>query len=104
MKKGKKVGHNKSQKSALSGAIRDLETEIKRLNKEKNDLKRSVSSTSSAIEGDREQEKVLQQKIARLLEREAKLNQKKKNLQGKIDKLSDKVGKISKIRSEMSDV
>ena len=57
-----------------------------------------------SIGGDRKKERELQQRIARLIEKEAKLNQRKKLLQTKIDRVSDKMNKISKIRSEMSDL
>lgn len=90
--------------SALSGAIKDLEVEIKKLGREKNELKKNLSNISSAINVDREKEKELQQKIAKLIEKEAKLNQRKKNLQAKIDSVSDKINKISKIKSEMGDI
>ena len=89
---------------ALSGAIRDLQSEISSLGREKSELKNAIQRASSGIDLDREQEKSLQQKIARLIEKEAKLNHKKKNLQTKIDRVSDKMNKISKIRSEMSDI
>ncbi|MDP4039575.1 MAG: hypothetical protein Q8P57_03280 [Candidatus Pacearchaeota archaeon] len=91
-------------KSALYGAVRDLETEIKKLNKEKSDLKRESASTSSSLETSRAQERALQQRIARIIEKQASLNQKKKTLQVKIDRDADKINKISKIKSEISDI
>lgn len=93
-----------TQKSALSGAIKDLETEIRKLGKDKTGLKKTLTGVASAINVDRSKERELQQKIASLIDREAKLNQRKKSLQVKIDSLSDKLGKISKIKSEMSDI
>jgi len=106
MKKRASVKRNKvtAKGSALSGAIRDLEIEIKRLSKEKSGLKRNLTSVSSAINVDRQMEKELQQKVARLIEREANLNQRRKNLQVKIDRAADKMSKITKIRSEMADI
>lgn len=92
------------RKSILSGAVKDLTVEINKLGKEKSVHKRTLVSVSSAINVDREKEKELQQKIAKLIEREAKLNQKKKKLQTKIDSVSDKINKISKIKSEMADI
>lgn len=94
----------KEENSALAGAIRELETEIKKLGREKSNMKQALDEASSAIEGDHQKEKELQEKIARLIEKEAQLNQKKKNLEVKIDKVSDKLTKISKIKSEMSDI
>jgi len=104
MKKGKNKSRSDGNTSALSSAIKDLQSEIAKLNKEKTDLKRNLDSTSSAIDVDREKERELQQRIANLLEREAELNKKKKNLQTKIDKVSDKANKISKIKAEMADI
>jgi len=88
----------------LSGAIRDLEVEIRSLNKQKGASKRSLKSVTSAVSVDRRRERELQQQIAKLIEKGARFNEKRKKLQVKIDKLSDKIGKISKIKSEMSDI
>ncbi len=93
-----------NKKSALSGAIKDIESEIKNLSMEKRALKSSLDKVSSAMEIDHELEKQLQKKIAGLIEKEAKLNQKKKKLQTDIERVSDKVNKIAKIRSEISDI
>ena len=101
----KKSASKKSNgNSALGAAIKDLQSEINSLTKERSSLKRSLDDTSSAINVDRDMEKKLQQRIALLLEKETNLNHKKKLLQTKIDSVSDKMGKISKIRSEMSDI
>ena len=102
MKKGADKGMEK--KSALASAIRDLETEIGKLGREKASYNQSLKGISSEMDSDHEKEKELQKKIAQLIEKEAALNQKKKNLQMKVDKLSDKLGKISKIKSEMADI
>lgn len=94
----------KKQKSALSGAIRDLETEISSLGKERDSLKRSIETTSSNISQNRQKELALQKVLANLAEKEARLQEHKKELQSKSDKVSDKLGKISKIKSEMKDL
>lgn len=92
------------KKSPLSGAIKDLETEIRKLSRERTDLKAELTHVGTAIDVDRSKERELQQRIAILIEKEAKLNQRKKNLQTKIDRVADKVNKISKIKSEMADI
>jgi len=103
MKKGVgKKGEDK--KSVLSNAIKDLETEIGRLGREKSSYNQSLRGIAGEMDVDHQKEKELQKKIAALAEKEASLNQKKKGLQMKIDKLSDKLGKISKIKSEMADI
>lgn len=104
MKKRGKISSKKNVNSPLSGAIKDLQAEIAKLSKEKGALKSELSRTGSAIDSDRDKQKRLQQRIASLIEKEAKLNQQKKTLQTKIDRVADKVNKISKIKSEMSDV
>lgn len=104
MKKRVSKNGELGRKSVLSSAIKDLESEIRKLNKDKSNFQKSLSDTSSAIDVDRDRERELQQKIAKLIDKEAKLNQKKKNLETKIEKLSDKIGKISKIKSEMADI
>jgi len=90
--------------SPLSGAIKDLSSEVKKLSGEKSSLKEALSNVSSSLDGNRNLERELQRKIARLIEKEAKLNKKRKILGTKIDGISDKLNKISKIRSEMSDL
>lgn len=102
----KKVNENrgKGNISALSGAIKDLDVELKKLARDKSSVKQSLEEITSTMEGDHKKEKELQDKIAKLIEKEATLNQKKKGLQNKMDKVADKINKIEKIRSEMSDV
>ena len=100
----KKAAKVRTKKSALSGAMKDLSSEINKLSKEKAQHKRSLNRTSSAIDVDRRAERELQKKIARLIERESRLNQRKKKIQTKIDRVADKLNKINKIRSEMSDI
>ena len=100
----KRVNKNVSKKSALSGAIKDLEIEISELGKEKREIQQSLNKISSAINVDHQLEKEMQEKIARLAEKEARLNQKKKNLQTDIDSVSDKLNKIAKIKCEMADI
>ena len=106
MKKKRVEGKRRSNSShsALSSAIKDLETELNSLSKEKTTSKRLLDSIISAVNIDRSKERELQQRIARLIEKEADLNEKKKKLQVKIERVSDKISKISKIKSEMSDV
>lgn len=98
--KGKSI----SRKSVLSGAVKDLDNEIRSLGKQKRDIKGNVGKTSSMIEMDRRTQRDLQRKISKLMDKEARLNQKKKKLQTKMDKISDNLNKISKIRSEMMDL
>ncbi len=98
------ITKKKESKSVLSAAIRDLNVEISNLNGEKAGMQKQLKEISSDMDVDRVKERELQEKIAKLIEREAKLNQEKKNLEVKIDKIADKIGKISKIKSEMSDL
>ena len=104
MKKGRLKKKSSDNKSALAGAMRDLENEINRLKREKNEINRILDSISSTLNFDRGKERELQERIAKLIEKEARLNEKKKGLQGKIDGVSDKIGKISKIKTEMADI
>src|SRR3989344_2301276 len=112
----KKAGKIKSRKkvktkasasprfSAFSEAIHDLDIELRALSKQKEAMHKSLSETGSEIDNDRTKGKELQEKIARLAEQEAHLNEKKKKLQSSLDSVSDKMNKISKIKSEMSDL
>ena len=88
---------SKNKNYALSGAMRDIQTEIRKLGREKSQLKDELSNVSQSIDVDRVKERELQEQFASLVEKEAKLNEKKKNLQTKIDNISNK-------KSEMADV
>jgi len=94
----------KTVKSPLSSALKDLEFEMRKLNSEKSDFKDALSRVSSSLNANHNLERDLQKKIARIIEKEAKLNRKRKALTSRIDKISDQLSKISKIKSEMSDI
>ncbi len=95
---------SKNKNYALSGAMRDLQTEIRKLGKEKSQLKEELGNVSQTLDVDRVKERELQEQFASIVEKEARLNERKKNLQTKIDNISNKMVKMSKIKSEMSDV
>lgn len=102
--KSKRRGGLPSSSSILSTALKDLDVQIKSLKRDKLRLQTDLKKISSAIDVDRDLEKQFEEKIARLLEKEATLNQKKKKAQLSIDQVSDKLNKVSKIKSEMSDL
>ena len=102
--KSKKGGHAPSSSSLLATAIKDLEVQMGALKRDKTQFQGELKKTSSAIDVDRDLEKSLQERIARLLAKEARLNEKKKKLVTQIDQVSDKLNKVSKIKSEMSDI
>ena len=104
MKKGRSGKNSSGDRSALAGAMRDLENEFTRLKREKNEINKILEGISTTLNFDRGKERELQERIAKLIEKEAKLNEKRKGLQGKIDGVSDKIGKISKIKTEMADI
>lgn len=99
-----KKGALPSSSSLLSTAIKDLDTQLKALKRDKAQLQADIKRVSSAIDVDRELEKELEEKIASLVQKEAKLNDKKKKISGDLDRVSERIGKVSKIRSEMSDI
>ena len=104
MKREKREKGNNSSRRILSSAVRDLEIEISKLSNEKDVLRRELKKVSSSMDVDRDVEKELQKKIAGLVEKEVKLNQKKKILEMKIEGVSDKISKITKIKSEMTEI
>ena len=103
-KKGVKQKKVNPKRSLLQEAILDIDRELSRLSKEKGSLKRQISGIDMSVETARSLEKKLQERIAKLLEKEAALTEKKKKTQTKTDRLSDKLSKIQKIKSEMSDI
>lgn len=99
-----KGASKKSKDPVLGSAIKDLDSEIKELARQKSSMKGDLERVSSAINVDRTVEKQLQERIARLNEKEAQLAGKKKKLQTNLDSIADKMNKVSKIKSEMSDL
>ncbi len=94
----------RSKDPVLGSAIKDLDAGIKGLNKQRSSIRGDLERVSSSINVDRNMEKQLQEKLARLNEREAQLTGKKKKLQTNLDSIADKINKVSKIKSEMSDL
>ncbi len=91
-------------KSVLSDAIKEIDTELNRLKREKGSLKQSFEKVSSDIDMERQREKEYEQKIGELIEKEAGLKKRKSEIESKIDKVNDKMGKMSRIKSEMRDI
>ena len=67
-------------------------------------MKKQISNLDSGVDNARRLEEELKRKIARLLEREARLAKRKSMAQTKIDKLSDRLNKINKITEVISDL
>lgn len=99
-----KKGALPSSSSLLSTAIKDLDTQLRALKRDKAQLQASLKKVSNSIEVDHSLEKELQEKIASLIQKEAKLTEKKKKIGSDLDRVSERIGKVSKIRSEMSDL
>ncbi len=92
------------KKLALSGALKDIESEMSSLSRQKASLKKSVESTTLSISEERKKEIFLQQQLAKIAQHETELAQKKKTMQARSDKIADKMSKMSKIKSEMQDL
>jgi len=82
----------------------DLSSELRKLMGEKSSFKEALHRVSASLDSGHNEERELQRKIARVIEKEAKLNKKRKVLAMRIDRISDRLNKISKIKSEMSDI
>ena len=100
----KKAAESASKKGLLKEAIEDINREINNINKEKKQLNDQIKDADKNLENYRQFEKELQQRIAKLLEREAFLKDKKKRVAVDEDRLSDRLSKVRKIRSELDDV
>ena len=107
MKKGGRGANRRmgiSPRFALSGALKDIEFELKSLGQKKTGLRKLLGGLDFAIGSDRTKQKELEERIARLIEKEAQLTERKKRMQSELDRVADKIGKISKIKSEMSNI
>ena len=100
----KKAVESQNKKGLLKEAIEDINREINNINKEKKQLNDQIKDADKNLENYRQFEKELQQRIAKLLEREAFLKDKKKRVAIDEDRLSDRLSKVRKIRSELDDV
>ena len=89
---------------ALKKAIKDLDSQIKILQKDKIALRKTLEKVSYNIEKDRKLANIYQTKLDRIVGKETKLNEKKKAIQYKLANISEKISKISNIKSEMTNV
>jgi len=92
------------KKSLLKEANAEIDKELRRLSEERDAFKKEINGIDSSVGNAQELERKLQERIAALLEEEAKLTEKKKNIQVKTERLADKLIKIEKIKSEMDDI
>jgi len=103
----KKVVKNapvKVQKSMIKEALLDINQEISNIIKDRKNLEKQISSSSLSIDKAREAQKQLQEKIAKLLSKEAALKEKNSRLAGKESQLGDRLAKIEKIKSELGGI
>ena len=101
----KKIAVKESESGfALTEALKDLEKEIRNLNRDRVELKKEGQEASANIEMSKAQERAMHQKIAGMVEHQARLNQKRKSLQMRIERDAHKISKIVKIKSEISDI
>ena len=69
----KKKKEEKEKKFLLREAILDIDKELKKLDKDKDNLKNQISRIDRNVEDSQSLEKQLQERIAKLLEKEAEL-------------------------------
>ena len=97
----KKIARDKSM---IREALTDLSKEISNINKQKRKLNDQMKSGDKTLDTYREFEKQLQQRIAKLMEREAFLREKRKKISLKEEILTDKLSKVEKIKSELNQI
>ena len=97
----KKIARDKGM---IREALTDLSKEISNINKQKRKLNDQTKSGDKTLETYREFEKQLQQKIAKLTEREAFLRDKRKKISLKEEILTEKLSKVEKIKSELNEI
>ena len=93
-----------SPKSMIKEALADINKEILNINREKRNLNKQIKGVDTDLGTSRKFERDLQQKIAKLLEKEAFLKEKKKGISQKEENLGDKLSKIEKIKFELNDL
>lgn len=94
----------KQKEPVFKEAITDLQKELSALGKEKADLQKRLQSIDTGISSSERTEKELKDRIARLIKKEANLNEKKKGIEAKQDAVSEKLGKVKKIKYELESV
>jgi len=102
--KSRKKAVEKPQKNLIKEALLDINKEIDNINKDKRNLTRKISTSDISIEKAREAQRMLQERIANLLAREAAMKEKTSKLSTKEGKLSDRLAKIEKIKSELDGI
>ncbi|MCX6748172.1 MAG: hypothetical protein NT076_01060 [Candidatus Pacearchaeota archaeon] len=98
------VKKKEEKKSLVKEAIKDLDKGLGQLADEKKKLENKIKSLDLNVDSARMQEQDLQKKIADLVKKEAKLNERKKFVEGKQDVLSEKLSKVKKIKYELEEV
>jgi prefoldin subunit 5 len=92
------------KKNDLREAIEDVDKEIAGINKERKKLNEEGGKTDKSLEDYRQFERRLQQKIAKLLEREAALKEKRKGISVEEEKLSERLSKIRRVKTELDEI
>ncbi len=100
----KKEINSSPKKNLVKEAEADIDKEINSINSEKKSLNEEIKNTDKTLEDYRQYEKQLQQRIAKLLEREAVFKEKRKNDSAKDEQLSEKLSKIKRIKAELDEV
>ena len=103
-KKTKKISDAKGNNWILKEALSDINKEISSLNKIKKELNTQIRSLDINMDNSRQIEKKLQEKIARLIEKEASLKEKSKKILQKQDKLADRLSKVQKIKFDLGEI
>ena len=80
LKKTKKISNKKVDDNILKEALSDINKEISILNKGKKELNKQIRNLDINMDNSRQIEKKLQEKIARLIEKEATLKEKSKKI------------------------
>ncbi|MFA4952832.1 MAG: hypothetical protein WC584_01265 [Candidatus Pacearchaeota archaeon] len=88
----------------LREALVDINREILELNRQKKAIGFEIRNIDKSLSNSRETEKSLQQKIAKLIEREASFKSIKEQIVQKQEKLTDKLSKVQKIKFELGEV
>lgn len=101
-KKG--VGLLKQQEKHISGAIRDLNRELKTLSRQKSEFEKDLGANKAKVKILQNKENRLKNSILKLVEKKERINQKRRNIFSKINRVKKKMRQVNKIKDKIKSI
>ncbi|MFH1592232.1 MAG: hypothetical protein ABIB47_02610 [Candidatus Woesearchaeota archaeon] len=94
----------KEKKTLLAAALKDINFDIRTLQRDRRQLEFTLRDTSQNIDMTRTKEASLRNKLSNMITKESSLSDKKEKVKQDLAKLKQKIDKVSKIRRDLKEV